>query len=158
MIVHRQAVRAVLLTPEQEILLMRIRPPQGGTPFWVAPGGGIEEGESIEDGLRRELMEELGIDGFAVGPLLWRRRHTFNWGGRRICQREQYRAVHVARFEPKMSDAVEAKVLERFQWWPVAALAGSSETFTPTALADIVGRYLAEGPPGEPLAVEVLVD
>ena len=158
MIVHRQAVRAVLLTPEQDILLMRILPPQGGQPFWITPGGGLVEGESIEDGLRRELMEELGIDSFMVGPLLWRRQHTFNWGDRRYCQREEYRAVHVARFEPHISDAVEAKTLERFHWWPVAALKSSDEIFTPITLADIVSRYLVEGPPREPLAMEVLVD
>lgn len=158
MIVHRHAVRAILLTPEQDILLMRIRPPEGGQPFWITPGGGLLEGESIEDGLRRELMEELGIDGFTVGPLLWRRQHTFDWGERRICQREEYRAVHVARFEPQMSDAVEAEVLEEFRWWPVAALEDADEVFTPTTLAKIVNRYLAEGPPSEPLAMEVLVD
>ncbi len=158
MIVHRQAVRAVLLTPEQDILLMCIRPPEGGQPFWITPGGGLVEGELIEDGLRRELMEELGIDGFRVGPLLWRRQHTFDWGERRICQREEYRAVHVARFEPQMSDAVEAEVLEEFRWWPVAALATADEIFTPTSLAEIVNRYLTEGPPSEPLPVEVLVD
>ena len=40
---------------------------------------------------------------------------------------------------------VEAKTLERFHWWPVAALKSSDETFTPTALADIVSRYLSRG-------------
>ncbi len=158
MIVHRYSVRAILLTPNDEILLMRIRPPEGGDPFWITPGGGLEEGESIEDGLRRELEEELGIEGFSMGPLLWRRQHTFDWGDRRICQREEYRVVHFERFEPVMSDPVEARVLERFRWWRLAELATTDERLTPVSLAETVTRYLADGPPAQVPPLEVLVD
>ena len=99
-IVERNAIRAILLTPQREVLLMRIRPPHGGQCFWIAPGGGLEPGESVEDGLRRELQEELGLARFTLGPLVWLRQHTFNWEGRRICQRERYHVVSVDRFEP----------------------------------------------------------
>ena len=156
--VHRNAVRAILLTPEGDLLLMRVRAPQGGEPFWITPGGGLEVGETVEDGLRRELMEELGIEGFAIGPVLCRRRHTFTWGDRRICQCEEYRAVHVDRFGPVLSDAVEAQTVEHFEWWPLEAIKRSTDTFTPSELAEIVGRYLLEGPPNEPPEVEVILD
>jgi 8-oxo-dGTP pyrophosphatase MutT (NUDIX family) len=155
---HRQAVRALLLTGDHEILLMQIRAPQGGDPFWIAPGGGLEPGEAMEAGLRRELAEELGLNTFEIGPVLCRRQHTFDWGEQRICQREEYRAVHVARFEPRMTDAVEARVLQQFRWWRIADLARSTERFTPLALADIVQRYLTEGAPSAAPDVEVLVD
>lgn len=29
--------------------------------YWCTPGGGLNEGESLHDGLRRELIEETGI-------------------------------------------------------------------------------------------------
>jgi hypothetical protein len=90
--------------------------------------------------------------------LVWRQQHTFSWAGKRICQREQYYIVHTTRFDPRMSDAIEAKVLDRFHWWSLTELARATERVTPLSLAQIVARYLAKGPPREPLDVEVLVD
>jgi 8-oxo-dGTP pyrophosphatase MutT (NUDIX family) len=157
-VIERYAIRAILLTPQHEVLLMRIRAPQGGNWFWIAPGGGLEAGESAEVGLRRELAEEVGLADVRLGPLVWRRQHTFDWGRRRIRQREDYYVVHVDRFEPHMSDEVEARVLDRFQWWSVDALGRTDEDLTPTSLHDIVARYLRDGAPRGPLALEVLVD
>jgi hypothetical protein len=62
------------------------------------------------------------------------------------------------RFEPHMSDATEAKVLDRFHWWPVNDLCERPERLTPLSLAAIVTGYLEHGPPREPLELEVLVD
>jgi len=159
MLVERDAVRAIILTPENETLLLRIHLPDDKERFWwITPGGGRELGETVEDALKRELNEELGLNKYAVGPLVWRRQHTFNWAGKRIRQSERYYIVYADRFEPLMSDPVEAKVLDCFRWWPRAELANSRELLTPLSLADIVARYLAQGPPNEPLEVETLVD
>jgi len=158
LIVEREAVRAILLTPERDVLLLRIRPPEGGGSFWITPGGGFEPDETVEAGLRRELKEELGLEQFALGPLVWLRQHTFTWAGKRICQREQYYIAHATRFVPRMSDAHEAKALDRFRWWPVHELAHARERLTPISLAEIMSRYLAYGPPSLPLETEVLVD
>ena len=158
MILQRQSIRAILLTPEKDILLIRIRHPDTGERYWITPGGGLEPGETIEEGLRRELREELGLDRFVIGPLVWQRQHTFNWAGKRIHQDEKYYIVHVNRFEPEMSDTKEAKILDRFHWWPLNELPQSSERLTPLSLIEIVTRYLEHGAPQEQLGVEILVD
>ena len=62
---EREAVRAIVLTPEREVLLMRIHSPDGEHVFWIAPGGGLQAGETIEQALKRELQEELGLQNEA---------------------------------------------------------------------------------------------
>ncbi|TWC00859.1 ADP-ribose pyrophosphatase YjhB (NUDIX family) [Bradyrhizobium macuxiense] len=155
--IHRRAVRALIITGGHEVLLLRIRPPHGDC-FWIAPGGGSEGDETPEATLRRELAEELGLTAFAHGPAVWRRHHTFNWGGRRISQKEEYRIVHTDRFDPVMADAAEAKVLDCFRWWPIADLPNAEERLTPLSLADILERYLRDGAPSALPDEEVLFD
>lgn len=156
-VVHtRESVRAILITPTKHILLMRIRPPEGGECFWLTPGGGIEAGETIEGALRRELEEELGLRDFELGPLVWLRRHTFPWDGKLLRQSERYYMVHVERFDATMSDATEARILQEFRWWHESELPLAKERLTPLSLATIVRDYLEHGAPRGLLEVEVL--
>jgi len=156
-VIERDAVRAIVLTEEGDVLLMQLRSPEG-KPFWITPGGGLERHEEVEVGLRRELHEELGLDSFDVGPLVWRRQHTFDWDGKRFCQREHYYVIHVSRFEPLMSDPVESARVERFGWWTRADLQSTAEEVVPISLAEIIDRYLTQGPPSDLPEWEVLID
>jgi len=157
-IVERSAVRAIVITPEHEVLLSRIRLPGRDDSFWITPGGGLELGEDTERGLRRELVEELGLERFDLGPLVWLRQHTFSFEGRRIRQHERYHVVHVPRFMPRMTDPIEARVLQEFRWWPLAELPNAREPLTPRNLAGIILDYLAHGAPTAPLEIELAPD
>jgi len=53
------AVVAVIVYRGRVLLTRRARPPYQGT--WDAPGGFLEAGETPEQGLRRELREEIGV-------------------------------------------------------------------------------------------------
>jgi 8-oxo-dGTP diphosphatase len=62
-------VTAAILRKEGKILIAKR---QSGDAFegkWEFPGGKIEEGETPEQCLRRELFEEFGIDA-SIGNLL----------------------------------------------------------------------------------------
>ena len=52
----REAARAVLLSEDGKVYLMHVT--KHG--YHKLPGGGVDEGEAIEDALRRELLEEVG--------------------------------------------------------------------------------------------------
>ena len=61
-------IRAVaVVLREGKLLVMHRR--RGGREYAVLPGGGIEEGESVQDAVLRELREETGLRG-RVGALL----------------------------------------------------------------------------------------
>lgn len=54
-------------------LLCRMPPDRGVYPGqWGLPGGGVEEGERIEEALRREAREELGLELADVRPLFFK--------------------------------------------------------------------------------------
>lgn len=58
---------AALIRSEGRILM--VKQEKDGSAYWLLPGGNLEEGESLQEGLRREVREETGIET-APGELL----------------------------------------------------------------------------------------
>ena len=56
--VHSVSVAGVIVDDQDRVLVIRRR--DNGN--WEPPGGVLETGESIQDGLRREIREETGLD------------------------------------------------------------------------------------------------
>lgn len=56
----RRKVRAIVTDGQGEFLL--IQPQSYKDNMWSFVGGGVEEGESLEQAMKRELREEVGID------------------------------------------------------------------------------------------------
>lgn len=62
----------VLIAPDGAFLLTSRPEGKVYAGFWEFPGGKLEAGESVEQALRRELQEEIGITIGAVQP--WREK------------------------------------------------------------------------------------
>ncbi len=60
-------VAAIVLRDDEVLLVERGHEPAKG--LWGPPGGLLELGETVEAGVRREVLEECGIT-IAVGPLV----------------------------------------------------------------------------------------
>ena len=58
----------VLIQPDGQFLLTSRPPGKVYEGYWKFPGGKLEAGESVEQALRRELQEEIGITIGAVHP------------------------------------------------------------------------------------------
>ena len=66
------AVGAVITDGNDRVLLVKHKPERGGfwQGKWICPGGKLELGESIEDGIRREVKEETNLDIRLTTPLI----------------------------------------------------------------------------------------
>ena len=71
--IERQAARVVLVDGRRVLLQQGMDPgrPEDGA-WWLTPGGGLIDGESIEDAAVREILEEtgLGLDPARLGPVI----------------------------------------------------------------------------------------
>lgn len=156
--VVRPAVRAVVIDPAARVLLVRFVDPETGAEFWTLPGGGIDPGESEEAAIRRELLEETGLEDPEIGPVVWTRREVFPWAGRTLDQRERFVLVRAEAFEPRPAlgpAGLAAEDVHEVRWWTVEEVDGSDALFYPTRLAHFLRSLLEEGLPPSPLDVGI---
>lgn len=55
----RHTARGIVITGDKLLLMERWRP---GMHYFSIPGGGIEHGETAEECVRREILEETGVE------------------------------------------------------------------------------------------------
>lgn len=153
----RQGVRALVIDQAERIVLVRFDHPD--RTVWATPGGGVEEGESDEVALGRELREELGLElDQPLGSHVWERTHVFpmsRWDG----QRERYYVVRVPAFaiRPALGwDVLRREGVGDVRWWSREEIeATSGVIFAPRRLARFLGELLRDGPPAAPIDVGV---
>ena len=153
----RYAARAVVLDASDRILLVQFAWPDRS--WWALPGGKVEEGESPEHAVARELVEEVGVL-VPPGPAIWTREHFFL--GMEGCAGQRDR-VYLVRLPargglaaPLLSPAqlaLENMVDQR--WWTQGELDAAEVTFSPRRLPALVRQLIDDGPPPDPVDIGV---
>ena len=152
--IDRRAVRALVLDRRERVLLVKFVDVLGQV-WWATPGGGMAEGESQDDALRRELHEELGLTEFERGPEIWRREHLFTWMGRILRARERVYLVRVDDHEPTPAIDLRAEGVHEVRWWRQEELETADEQLVPARLPELVRELLEHGPPVQPIDASV---
>jgi 8-oxo-dGTP pyrophosphatase MutT (NUDIX family) len=153
----RQAVRALLVTPDDHVLLVRFEFPDATV--WSLPGGGLDPGESHIDALHRELIEEVGLRDPVIGAHVWNREHIIPhldglWDG----QRDRYYLVEAReRFDPEPAlswEQLRAERLHELRWWHLDDIERATLDgvwFSPRTLGSHLRSLVTDGPPPAPV-------
>lgn len=154
----RPTSRILVIDERDRLLLLRAnnddRPEEF---FWFSPGGGVEPGESYEEGARRELWEETGLTVPSVGPCVWHRDREF----RGVQFRERYFVVHTEAFDPEPADPDprwEQYLLREgwYRWWTHEELLvyDGPDRILPPAIQTMLAPILERRFPSEPLLLD----
>lgn len=65
--------KAILMDKKGRILMME----KAGKGHWDLPGGKLDEGEDMVEGLRREIEEETGLNKVTIGSIVHAGRRDF---------------------------------------------------------------------------------
>jgi 8-oxo-dGTP pyrophosphatase MutT (NUDIX family) len=112
------------------ILLIKHMPLQGGSPYWLIPGGGREDGETEAECVQREMKEETNLDvevadllldepGFPGGPYPWRKTY--------LCKPIGGEAK--PGYEPEL-EAASAYAIFEVKWFDLKDISGWDQLLT----------------------------
>ncbi|WP_158539641.1 NUDIX domain-containing protein [Gordonibacter sp. 28C] len=106
-------VIAGVIEKKGKVLLARRGPGRPHAGLWEFPGGKIEEGETEQRCLERELKEELGLLG---------RARRFIAQSRCVCEDGSEILLRALLFEPHTLDDLELRVHDRYEWTDLSSL------------------------------------
>jgi GNAT superfamily N-acetyltransferase/ADP-ribose pyrophosphatase YjhB (NUDIX family) len=153
----RPAARGLILDEQDRVLLVRFEFADG--PLWTTPGGGLEAGETILEGLRRELVEEVGLSDFADPPHVWHEEmvaegHATGYDGV-LNDTFLIRTKHFTPAGSLSADELRAENVHALRWWTRDELAAYDGRLGPRNLPALLDRLLAGGPPTTPIQLDV---
>ena len=158
----REAGRVFVLRDDGRVLLFEFCDPLNDRRFWITPGGGLEDGESHEQGAIRELREETGLVA-APGemPAVGERTLDILYGDRSFRQHEVYFLLRVPIEAAVITTGqldYEATDLVRWAWMPpeeIEARIAAGEHFGPRGMGGAGGlvAQLHRGWSGKPLSL-----
>ena len=127
----------LIRAPSGRVLMLRLAP-SFRDPFWVTPGGGLDEGETMLEAAKRELHEEVGRDDLPIGPCVAKSNVEFEWEDWLVRQ-------HQWIFLIEAPDEFEARVLHPDEepivgsaWFSVDELRALTDDVYPDGTIDLL--------------------
>jgi 8-oxo-dGTP diphosphatase len=113
----KHTVTAAILSRGQKVLIARRPATDKLANKWEFPGGKVEDGETPEACLARELREELGIEA-RIGRFLGESCYHYEHGSIRLLAFQAY--WDAGDFDPKVHDEIRWASLEELEHYDFA--------------------------------------
>ncbi|HEY6469696.1 MAG TPA: NUDIX domain-containing protein [Candidatus Dormibacteraeota bacterium] len=149
-------MRALVVDRSDRLVLFHATLPDR-EPWWFAPGGGVDPGESDAAAIARELHEEIGlvVDAASLPPPVWTRDYIFRWNDVDERHLERFFLVRIDEHIVDISGlgADEAGIVREYRWWTPNELQVTAERFSPGHLPQLLLPLLDGRLPEEPVAL-----
>lgn len=154
---RRPSARILLVDDRDRILLYRgLGSTKDADHAWFTPGGGVKEGEPLNQAAARELREETGL---AVAPekfghvIATSSGHWQSADGRLFLAFDSFFFLRTGQLEVDVSgmEDLERSIIDRFHWWSLTELRNTRERVLPLGLAGLLERLLSDDIPREPV-------
>ena len=141
-VLKRSAARVLCFNPEGQLLMIQASDPADHhkPPWWEIPGGGIDQNETPQHAVERELREEAGVLDATIGPCVWVQHAQFSFAGWEFDQHEQiFTAVAGGSIDGDTKlEAFEALAFIDIKWWDVDELLASDVPTVPPRLKEFL--------------------
>lgn len=126
--------------------------------FWALPGGGLEDNESFEQGLKREIYEETGLINFELKNCVLSRVVYLDIEKGRQPFYERYYLVKTGSEEIKTEGLTdyETNVIKEYKWWTIEEIKETKEVIFPVGLKTVIDKALKDSE--EPIDITNLED
>lgn len=99
--------------------------------LWTIPGGRCNDGETLENALRREVVEEIGVQDLAIVSYLGQ-----------VSGYKEGDLVHI--FLCETSEILQLKEPEKFSEWRFAKVSEVKDTFINLGVLEIIDKIIAQ--------------
>ena len=130
----RKSARAIVINCKNQIFLFQYMFDylEDSKAIWITPGGSLEEGESFEDALKREVYEELGVQLTKESPEVYYRNPIYTLkSGEKVQSVEKFFLVVLEEdsFSFNHWTESEKKRMLAGKWWSMEEIEKSEDEF-----------------------------
>ena len=162
----RNSVKVLLLNDNKELLLMCIDDPKTTTVdgkyhgrFWITIGGEIENNETIEQALLREIYEETGIkkEKIEVGPVVWFGELDLILSGIPTRIKQIFIVGKTKQNKISLENLTEEEkpIVKNLKWFSLDEIMNCSEIIYPVVLKDHIQDIIQEKHPKESFEINL---